>query len=116
MGILQTVSWIKSILYANTLFFTFGIIGKCRKRWARLQQKYQQTLSSALQDATDCSLLEAADPDADPEFDPDVDTNNFESLEPPGGLFSHIHNVAENDEDDMELYRDLQEIRGELDL
>eukprot|EP00598_Pedospumella_elongata_P003952 CAMPEP_0184982750 /NCGR_PEP_ID=MMETSP1098-20130426/12168_1 /TAXON_ID=89044 /ORGANISM="Spumella elongata, Strain CCAP 955/1" /LENGTH=529 /DNA_ID=CAMNT_0027506499 /DNA_START=246 /DNA_END=1835 /DNA_ORIENTATION=- len=77
---------------------------KCRKRWARLRQKYQQTLSTALQDANDFSLLEGEEQETDSDHQALLGSNsnrfnlNFSILE------------DEEDEDEMELYRDLQDM------
>ena len=80
------------------------ITGKCRKRWARLQQKYQQSLSTALQDANDFSLLEGEEQDNDPE--------HHAFLSSSGNRFNFNLSILEDeeDEDEMELYRDLQEM------
>eukprot|EP01032_Pedospumella_encystans_P012833 gene12833-14816_t len=77
---------------------------KCRKRWARLQQKYQQTLSTALQDANDFSILEGEEQDNDPE--------HHALLGSSGNRYNLNFSILEDeeDEDEMELYRDLQEM------
>jgi len=86
------------------LFFILTV-GKCRKRWARLQQKYQQTLHTALQDAHDFSLLDCDEQETDPDHQPRQHGSSGNSAELNLSLLED-----EEDEDEMELYRDLQEM------
>lgn len=70
-----------------------------------------------MQDATNCSF-EAGGPEGDPDGDPDWELDLEPDADPEhrGAELNFRLLDEDNDADDLELYRDLQDIGGDLDL